>query len=218
MKKKFLICFLSIILSNADGQIIDPHGEHHEEPSYLKEELFCNHSNYKEFIFDPDKMLELRDQGKTCQLGGLKFVDEDFRGAVLVGVNFRGSEFVFVKFNGANLFDADMTNTVHTGSYFNDDAGVKTTLEKTNFTDARLIFANFKNANMRDAIFVKVSFNVKEMSGADVTGADFSNVLLLNSEIDYDSIIGLDQIICAENSTRSCRVFQDCSRPDNPYC
>ena len=50
MKKKFLICFLSIFLSNAYGQIIDPHGEHHEEPSYLKEELFCNHTNYKEFI------------------------------------------------------------------------------------------------------------------------------------------------------------------------
>ena len=120
MIKKFLICILSVFLFNAYGQIVDSYGEHHEEPSYLKEELFCNHSNYKEFIFDPDKMLELRDQGKTCQLGGLNFVEEDFRGAVLVGVNFKDAEFWSVKFNGANLYDADMTNTEHVDSQFNN--------------------------------------------------------------------------------------------------
>ena len=181
-------------------------------------DLQCNHSNYKTFIFDPDKMLALREQGKTCELGGLTFEKEDFRDAILVGVNFRGSEFVLVKFNGANLFDANMTDTEHYLSYFNDHEGVKTVLEKTDFTNAVLSSGSLINANMKEATLIGVSFSVEEMSGADVTGADFTDILILSFPKDTNSIVGLDKIICNDDKHSDCRAFRDCSHPDNPYC
>ena len=164
-------------------------------------------------------MLELRDQGKTCQLKGLEFEKEDFRGAVLVGVNFRDSEFLYVDFSGANLFDADMTNTHHIFSQFNNLGDKKTVLERTDFTNASFSYCKFRDANMKGAIFRGAYFSDVAMNRTDVTNIDFTNVDFSDiDEMDFDSFIGLDQIICDENSTRGCRVFQDCSRPDNPYC
>ena len=98
---------------------------------------------------------------------------------------------------------------------------MRTTLEKTDFTNARLSYVNFNNANMRNTVLVNIVFNIEEMRGADITGADFTNVTILNSnlaDLGFDSVIGLDKIICAPHTTRDCKVLQGCSNPNNPYC
>ena len=141
-------------------------------------DLQCDFSNYKEFVFNPEKMQQLRAQGKTCQLGGLEFDDEDFRGADLVGINFQGSLFWIVNFEGEDLSDANMKGITCMESNFNN-----TTLnQETDFTDAKLFDCKFRDANMREAIFKRTSFSGVEMHGADVTGANFEDVLVSSSD------------------------------------
>ena len=155
-------------------------------------------------------MLELREQGKTCELRGLTFVEEDFRGAVLVGFNFEGSKFRFVHFEGANLYDANMRNTGHLVSYFNDSGGEKTSLVETDFTGSTCVNCEFKNSKMMKAILVKTTLISIKMSGADVTGADFTNVTISSyDDIDTDSLkdwIKLSVMKIAQDLVKFCSI------------
>ena len=116
-----------------------------------KNRLFCDLSNYEEFVKNHDKILELIEQtGKGCQLEGADFSEQnllgyDFSYANLSSAIFKSSDLTNVDFTGAILKSADFQKK--------PDTSKPTVLNNTNFTKANAEGANFKEVNLDRAIF-----------------------------------------------------------------
>ena len=114
----------------------------------IDDNLICYINNYKDFIFNPEKMKKLRVQGHACHLSGADFRSANLRGADLRGVNFRYTDLKGADLRGASLQNAD--------------------LEGANLALADLRGANLSGANTENTFFEGAKYN----DATDLPGFD----------------------------------------------
>ena len=156
MSRFLIVCFLATSLSCGKGSVYDLFDEDSEEiqqASFVEEILlsqevllFCNISNYKEFVQDHNKILELIEQtGEACQLQGADFTGEDlsnydFSYADLTSARFKEANLTYTNFTGATLIDTDFTGATLIYTIF-----VKAVAKWANFQQTDLYQADFED-------------------------------------------------------------------------
>ena len=91
-----------------------------------QKKLTCNIQNYKNYIFDVQKMERLVEEtGTGCYLLGVDFSDQNLTDAVFMKSNLKGAIFKAANLKGAQFIEADLTNAVledtnYMEAYFTD--------------------------------------------------------------------------------------------------
>ena len=102
-------------------------------------EVKCDRSNYRDYIGDEEKTLELIDEtGMGCQLFKANLKEANLTGAYLLGANLTGANLT-----GASLEEANLTGA---------------NLKEANLTGANLYKANLRWAYLRWAYLTGVPF------------------------------------------------------------
>ena len=96
--------------------------------------LKCNISNYREYIYDFQKMNQLiAETGSGCYLPGVDFTGQDLTNAVFTKSDLRRAIFKTANLDGAKFIDADLTGAI---------------LEDTNYMEAY-----FRGATLTEATY-----------------------------------------------------------------
>ena len=128
----------------------------------------CDISNYKDFIFNPEKMSYLRSIPEVCELKnanlqGANLRNADFQGADLRGVNLQKAILKGANLRGADLRDADLPGA---------------NLYEVNFEGANLRDVDFRGADLREANLKGADLGDADFEGADLRGAKYNEATI----------------------------------------
>lgn len=135
---------------------------------FPQETTKCNASNYKDYIFNPDKINQMLEESRInysvqnwCDLRGVDFSGENLQGAKLFyldlsyikceGSNFDGADFTrsnlsFANCKGASFKAANFHETQVSGANFSKTIWDNNSIVDTMYTEGLYNSANFKNA------------------------------------------------------------------------
>ncbi len=102
----------------------------------------------------------------------------DFTKRDLQGRSFAGEELTGSTFVKANLRDADLSHVTALGLDLFGCSLVGANLEAANLRGVTLDMANLAGANLRGAVLEDGLMWLTQVNGADIEGADFTNVMM----------------------------------------
>ena len=141
--------------------------------------LECGHLNYKEYIFDARKTLELISKtGKGCQLVGVNFAGTNLRGAKLRGANLRRAKLRGANLQGANLQEAKLDEAKL------DEADLRgADLRRADLQGAYLYLADLRRADIRRADIQEANLYLADLQGAHLQGAHLQGAHLQGAKL-----------------------------------
>ena len=108
----------------------------------------------------------------------------DFRDCYMENADLRGSSLKDVSMTRANLRGARLSPLM-----FKNADGTKR-IQRVNFSGADLRFASFRNADLRDTVFMGADLTQADLRETDLRRADFTGAKLVNTNMDDANLDG----------------------------
>ena len=143
---------------------------------YPNPEVKCDKSNFRDYIGDREKTLELFEKtGIGCQLVMANLEGADLTGAYLKWANLYKANLEGADLTGAKLYKANLTEAKLTGAKLYKANLARARLYKTNLTGAKLTGADLYRANL---------------AGAKLTGAYLKGAYLYKANLTETNLKG----------------------------
>ncbi len=96
----------------------------------------------------------------------------------LIGKDFSGQSLIRTEFTSVNLEKSNFSNADLRGGVFNGSALQSVNMHGADFSNGIAYLADFKGADLSDAIFVDAMLLRSRFDDVNVTGTDFTNAIL----------------------------------------
>ena len=161
MKKLILVLFLfSFFLIACDNSV---------------DNSACDINNYRDYVFNSEKMRQLRAKGLSCDLRNADLRGADLRGADLRGANLRGADLSAADLREVNLQAVDLRWVDLRGANL-----VGADLRGADLRKAKLLLANLAGADLRDT----------NLSTADIEKETYLQGAKYNDATNFPGIFG----------------------------